>query len=309
MENLESTLENYIRYKINEFKSNFFPDCDVISFYGGITEWAKLIYQPELELIGKAALSRSKKFLVIILDTGGGSVESVEKMVEITRHFYQEVYFIVPDSAMSAGTIWCMSGDKIYMDYASSLGPIDPQVLSQERKWVPALGYLDKVEEIIDKSRNGTVTQAELMMLNGLDIAELKRYEEAKELSKDLLKKWLVEFKFRDWHVHQSNQELEGQPVTKEQKVERAQEIASTLSDNKKWHSHSRTIGINTLMYDLRLKIEDYTHDEALSSNLRVLHRLLIEYRAKTNKEIVSISSIPIYANETENAHPTAQLE
>jgi hypothetical protein len=306
MENLESTLEHYIRYKIDEFKVNFFPDCDVISFYGGITEWAKLIYQPELELIGKAALTRAHRFLVIILDTGGGSVESVEKMVEITRHFYQEVYFIVPDSAMSAGTIWCMSGDKIYMDYASSLGPIDPQVLSQERKWVPALGYLDKVEEIIGKSRDGSVTQAELMMLNGLDIAELKRYEEAKELSKDLLKKWLVEYKFRDWIAHQSNQELAGQIVTKEQKIERAEEIASALSDNKKWHSHSRTIGINTLIYDLRLKIEDYTDNEELSSNLRVLHRLLIEYRAKTNKEIVSISSIPIFSNDPENEQPTA---
>lgn len=306
MENLESTLEHYIRYKIDEFKTNFFPECDVISFYGGITEWAKLIYQPELELIGRAAQTRLQRYLVIILDTGGGSVESVEKMVEITRHFYQEVYFIVPDSAMSAGTIWCMSGDKIYMDYASSLGPIDPQVLSQERKWVPALGYLDKVEEIIQKSRDGTVTQAELMMLNGLDIAELKRYEEAKELSKDLLKKWLVEYKFRDWHVHQSNQALAGQVVTKDQKIERAEEIASALSDNKKWHSHSRTIGINTLIYDLRLKIEDYTENEDLSSNLRVLHRLLIEYRAKTNKEIVSISSIPAYGNEPDNEQTTA---
>ena len=27
---------------------------------------------------------------------------------------------------MSAGTIWCMSADKIFMDYSSSLGPIDP---------------------------------------------------------------------------------------------------------------------------------------------------------------------------------------
>lgn len=293
MENLENTLEHYIRYKIDEFKNNFFPDCDVISFYGGITDWAKLIYQPELELIGTAAQQRSNRFLVILLDTGGGSVESVEKMVEITRHFYQEVYFIVPDSAMSAGTIWCMSGDKIYMDYASSLGPIDPQVLSQDKKWVPALGYLDKAEEIIRKSMNNNVSQAELMMLQGLDIAELKRYEEAKELSKDLLKKWLVEYKFRDWQTHSSNQDLAGQPVTPEQKVQRAEEIASALSDNKKWHSHSRTIGINTLVYDLRLKIEDYTEDTDLRANLRELHRLLVEYRVKTNKEIVSISSIP----------------
>ncbi|MCV5791938.1 serine dehydrogenasease, partial [Escherichia coli] len=66
-----------------------------------------------------------------------------------------------------------MSGDKIYMNYASSLGPIDPQVQSSDGKWVPALGYLDKVEEMITKSREGTITQAELMMLSQLDLAHL----------------------------------------------------------------------------------------------------------------------------------------
>lgn len=52
---------------------------------------------------------------------------------------------MVPDCAMSAGTIFCMAGDKIWMGYYSSLGPIDPQVFNG-KNWVPALGYLDKVE-------------------------------------------------------------------------------------------------------------------------------------------------------------------
>lgn len=188
MDNLETTLEGYIKYKLNEFRLQFFQECDIITYYGGITDWAKFVYQPVIEELGTFALNREHRFLVILLQTNGGSVEAVEKMVEITRHFYHEVYFIVPDSAMSAGTIWCMSGDKIYMDYASSLGPIDPQVQSSDGKWVPALGYLDKVEEIIAKSASGSITQAELMMVNNLDLAELRRYEEARELSKDLLK-------------------------------------------------------------------------------------------------------------------------
>lgn len=43
------------------------------------------------------------------------------------------------------------SGDKICMDYSSALGPIDPQVFNGEL-WVPALGYLEKVEELVAKS-------------------------------------------------------------------------------------------------------------------------------------------------------------
>ncbi|KHS76613.1 serine dehydrogenasease [Pectobacterium brasiliense] len=293
MENLDSTLEDFLRYKLGLFRDAFFKGCDVITYYGGITDWSKLVYQPEVERIGNAALDRENRFLVIILWTTGGSVESVEKMVEITRYFYQEVYFIVPDHAMSAGTIWCMSGDKIYMDYASSLGPIDPQVQSSDGKWVPALGYLDKVEEIINKSQQGTVTQAELMMLNSLDLAQLRRYEQARELSKDLLKKWLVEYKFRDWKIHSTNQELIGKPVTEEQKIDRAEEIATALSDNRRWHSHSRTIGINTIVYDLRLKVEDYTHEKDMSASIKELHKLLTEFRYKTNREIVALGSFP----------------
>lgn len=289
MSSLDDTLEGFIEFKVNEFKENHFPNSDVIVYYGGITEWAKHVYQPKLEAIGREAKKSGTNSLVIILSTGGGAVESVEKMVEITRHFYDEVNFIVPDAAMSAGTIWCMSGDKIFMDYASSLGPIDPQVQSSEGKWVPALGYLDKVEEIINKSREGVVTQAELMMLNSLDLAQLRRYEQARELSKDLLKKWLVEYKFRNWNVRERSQ----QPVTLDDKIARAEDIAVALSDNKRWHSHGRSIGIDTLVKGINLQIEDYTDNEELSEAIRELDKMLTEFRFKVSKEIVVITSYP----------------
>lgn len=288
LSNIDDTIEGFIAFKIDELKNVHFPDSDVIVYYGGITEWAKQIYQPVLEGIGRAAKRKQRSSLVIILSTGGGSVESVEKMVEITRHFYQEVYFIVPNYAMSAGTIWCMSGDKIYMDYASSLGPIDPQVQSPDGKWVPALGYLDKVEEVINKSHTGQVTQAELMMLNNLDLAQLRRYEQARELSKDLLKKWLVEYKFRNWNVRETTQA----PVTPEDKIARAEDIAVALSDNRRWHSHGRFIGINTLRNDLNLKIEDFTDNVQLTEDLREIDKMLTEFRFKVQKEIIVMSSL-----------------
>ncbi|EON5322655.1 TPA: hypothetical protein ACX7ZB_005256 [Escherichia coli] len=88
-QNLDSTLETYISWQLEQFKDKFFPNCDVIAYYGGIFPWSKEVYQPKLEAIGEMANSRTNKFLVIILNTNGGSVESVEKMVEITRHFYK----------------------------------------------------------------------------------------------------------------------------------------------------------------------------------------------------------------------------
>ncbi|HEI8419563.1 serine dehydrogenasease [Morganella morganii subsp. morganii] len=290
MQNLDGALENYTSFMLDKFRETYFPDSDIVSYYGGITFWSKHVFQPTISALGKAARNRDIKKLVIMLHTTGGSVESVEKLVEITRNFYDEVYFIIPDFAMSAGTIWCMSGDKIYMDYASSLGPIDPQVLNSENKWVPALGYLDKVEEIINKSQQGNVTQAELMMLNRLDLAELRRYEEARELSKELLKKWLVDYKFKDW----THKEASGAAVTHQDKVDRAEKIAVELSNNRRWHSHSRLIGISTIKNVLELKVEDYSDNESLSSDINLIHNLLIEFGMKSNREIVVIGSSPI---------------
>lgn len=290
---LDNALEAHIAWQICQFRDEHFPDCDVIAYYGGIQFWSKDVYQPKLESIGRRNVPKEQKKLVTILYTTGGSVEAVEKMVEITRHFYQEVYFVVPDIAMSAGTIWCMSGDKIYMDYSSSLGPIDPQLQLPDGRWVPALGYLDKSEELIKKSSEGKITNAELMMLNNLDLAQLRRFEQARDLSIDLLKKWLVEYKFCNWLTHQTNPQKVGRAVTKRQKTYRAQEIAKALSDNRKWHSHSRMIGIGTLTKDLKLKIEDYTDNKNLSNSINNLHRVIMEYMSRANQQVLVLTSIP----------------
>ena len=45
-----------------------------------------------------------------------------------------------------------LSGDEIYMDYYSRLGPIDPQVNNQEGRQVPALGYLKQWERLQEKA-------------------------------------------------------------------------------------------------------------------------------------------------------------
>jgi ClpP class serine protease len=130
-----------------------------------------LVFQhPEARYFGlrdfierSALLEPKRESLALFVNTPGGSAEAAEKMVEIQRAHYKNVYFVVPDFAMSAGTILCMSGDRIFMDYSSSLGPIDPQV-HNGKEWVPALGYLDKVEQLLEKARQGALTNAEFLI-------------------------------------------------------------------------------------------------------------------------------------------------
>ena len=227
-------------------------DSDVLCYFGPIIDGNENFI---LQIVEDLAQDPNKKEqLAIVLTTTGGSAMAVERYVNIVRHFYNRVIFIVPDYAYSAGTIFCMSGDEIWMDFSSVLGPIDPQVRNKEGRFVPALGYLDKVNEMIEKAKKNELTQAEFLILKDFDLAELRVYEQAKELTTTLLKKWLVKYKFKNWTVHSSN----GKPVTEEDKKKRAEEIAKKLGDNKQWKSHGRPINIEELE-NLKLQIKDFS--------------------------------------------------
>jgi ClpP class serine protease len=219
----DSTLHDILNERLSKLEAHF--GSDVIFYYGPIDNALEKPFRDFIEDL--KADEKKNDLLCIVLNTPGGSAEAVEKLVKITRFHYSEVYFIVPDAAYSAGTIFCMSGNKIYMDYSSSLGPIDPQVFNG-KNWVPALGYLDKVEEMIQKSSKGLLTQAELLMLREQDLAMLRKHEQARDLTIALLKEWLVSYKFKQWNTHKN-----GSPVTLLEKEKRAEEIAKDLGDNK----------------------------------------------------------------------------
>lgn len=170
------------------------------------------------------------------------------------------------------------------MDYFSVLGPIDPQVQNKEGKWVPALGYLDKVNEMLEKAKNKSLTQAEFLILKDVDLAELRAYEQAKELTITLLKKWLVKYKFKNWIKHNTSPALLGKDVTAQEKEKRAEEIADELGNNKTWKSHGRPINMETLVTEpkLRLKIEDFGKIAERKIMIREYYSLLSDYVKKS---------------------------
>ena len=59
------------------------------------------------------AIRERKTSISVILDTPGGIVEVVERMVATLRSNYDDMTVIVPDRAMSAGTIFALSADPI----------------------------------------------------------------------------------------------------------------------------------------------------------------------------------------------------
>lgn len=279
---ISDTIKHLLKDNLKNLEEEF--NADFITYYGPIVDGFE---NNLLRIIEELVDDENKKEkLYVILTTNGGSATAVERYVNIIRHHYNEVNFIIPDYAYSAGTIFCMSGDNIYMDYFSVLGPIDPQVQNKEGKWVAALGYLDKVNELIERARNQEISQAEFLILKDIDLAELRGYEQAKELTIDLLKQWLVKYKFKTWETHQTNEDLIGQQVTTEQKEVRAHEIADKLSNNNLWKSHGRPINIETLENELRLKIENYSDNDDLKKLIRDYYDLLDDYITNNNLRI-----------------------
>ena len=234
---------------------------------------------PGLEHIVKDAvesLPNRKPKLSVILDTLGGAIEVVERMVNIIRYHYEEVDFFIPDRAMSAGTVFVMAGDRIFMNYFSCLGPIDPQIVKND-ELVPAMSYLNQYQRLSEKAEAGQLNMADITLLNKLDLGELYQFEQARELSHDLLINWLSTHKFKNWTTHSST----GQPVTDEHKRQRAKEIAAVLSDNERWHSHGRMISRDTLTSDsegIHLKIEEIEDHPDILSALEEYVGLLNDY-------------------------------
>jgi hypothetical protein len=247
--------------------------ADVLTYLGPMYAPADDAIKDTIE-----SLSNRRGALMAIIETGGGYITVAERIANIFRHHYRRVDFLVPTYAMSAGTVLVMSGDAIHMDYASTLGPIDPQVKNRSEQWVPALGYLEQFDRLVEKSKNGSLTTAELTyLLQNFDPAELYQYEQEQELSTALLKQWLVRYKFKNWKVTETKKT----PVTRKMREARAVDIAKKLNDTKRWHSHSRGITMAVLRRDLKLLIDDFGENAALAQPVHDYFRLLQDYRMR----------------------------
>lgn len=246
---------------------------DVLSYKGPMM-------QPIDEMIRDALEARKTKKdkLIFVLETEGGYLDVVVRIVDTIRHHYPScVEFIVPNYAFSAGTVLVLSGDEIYMDYFSVLGPTDPQD-EVDGRLIPALGYIERYDELIRKANKGNISLAEITLLvQGFDQGRLKMYEHARELAKSLLKEWLPKYKFKNW----KETETRKLPVDDKKRQRRAAEIAQQLSNTKKWHSHGRGICKDILEHDLNLKIKDFGADPDLNSAIRNYNGLLVDFAGK----------------------------
>jgi len=270
--NANSAIEERLNEHALELEEHL--GSDVLSFVGPIVSGVDDVIREAVE----ARVVRRRR-LAVIVETDGGYIEVTPRIADTLRRHYRRVEFIVPNHAMSAGTVLVMAGDAIHMDYYSVLGPIDPQVQRPGGGgFIPALGYLVQYERLMQKAVDGKLNSAELTLLvQKYDPAELYRYEQARQLSVTLLKEWLTKFKFKNWKTTKSR----GLPVTPAMRERRAEEVAHCLNDTGRWHSHGRGISMQVLRQVVKVEIEDFGQDKDGNRLVRGYHRLLVDYMRK----------------------------
>lgn len=128
------------------------------------------------------------KGLDLILHTPGGDPSAAETIVHYLRNkFAKDIRVIVPQLAMSAGTMIACSGKEIIMGKQSSLGPIDPQF-----NGIPAFNikqeFLAAEEDLRKHPENA---QYWAIKLQQYPAAFLKTAIDAIELSEELVREWL----------------------------------------------------------------------------------------------------------------------
>jgi len=88
--------------------------------------------------------------LDLIIHTPGGSIAAAESIVDyLKRMFGKNVRAIIPQMAMSAGTMIACSCKQILMGKHSNIGPIDPQL-----NGIPAAGVIEEFKTALREIKN-----------------------------------------------------------------------------------------------------------------------------------------------------------
>ena len=110
----------------------------------------------------------------VFLVTNGGSAHQVSRFVNSLRSRFTKVNFLIPSFCMSAGTLFALSGDSIFMTERACLGPIDPQVPTKDGRFVPAQALLMLVEQLQNQGQEaldngGSVPWSAVRIIDSID--------------------------------------------------------------------------------------------------------------------------------------------
>ena len=142
--------------------------------------------------------------ITLLLNSPGGDPDAAEALAQILRatvapidvHGGGELEIVVPDQAKSAATLMALGADRVLMSDASELGPIDPQVVSQDGdilRYFSVLDYLAAYESLTTACQEHPENLAFREALGRFDpteVQELRRMKDrTRRLGEDILRR------------------------------------------------------------------------------------------------------------------------
>lgn len=241
----EHTGRNVIAYYSGWLQRPESPDC-------GVNDKDKNAFMATIH-----GLDRSKG-LDLILHTPGGDLAATESLVDyLHRMFGNNIRAIIPQLAMSAGTMMALSTSQIVMGKQSNLGPIDPQM-----NGLPCQGIMD---EFLQAKREVAADNSSL----GLWQTIISKYHptllgecaNAIEWSEELVEAWL------------ERNMCNGKGT--------AAKVLKVFSDHSAQKSHARHISIDQCK-SIGLNILDMESDQPLQDAILTSHHCFMHTLSRT---------------------------
>jgi len=260
------------RYRKLTGKELYIYSADIVK--GGNPNVNISLSQEDFYIIQDMLREDNEKIIDIYLETPGGSGESAEEIARFLHNKYDEVNFVIAAEAKSAGTILTLSGDNIFMTDTGSLGPIDAQI-KIGRSVVSAYDYKIWIDEKRDEAQKyNRLNPLDAIIVSQISPGEIKKVINALEFSKDLVKDWLIKYKFKNWTITESSKTK----VTDEIKLKRADEVATALTNQTKLRSHGRSLKISDLSKWLKIeRIDDNKELARIVYSIKTVIRLIFD--------------------------------
>lgn len=213
--------------------------------------------------------------LDLILHTPGGDLAATESIVDyLHRMFAHDIRAIIPQLAMSAGTMIAFACKSIIMGKQSSMGPIDPQFGG-----IPAYGVIKEFEQAIQeikKDPDSIPIWCEIVRkYHPTFIGECRN---AIDWSQVMVDEWLRKVMFKG----------------EKRAAAKAKAIVAYFNNHDDTKSHARHINVDEAK-STGLKVEDLESDQDIQDLVLTIHRAFMHTFSHS-------SAFKIIENQMENS-------
>lgn len=237
------------------------------------------------------------KGLDLILHTPGGNIAATESIVDYLRSMFgTNIRAIVPQLALSAGTMIALSAKSIVMGKHSSLGPIDPQL-----NGVAAHGIVEEFKraqrEIKDDPSPSTIATWQPIIAK-YPPTLVGECEKAVDWANTMVGEWLKAGMFAE----------EDNPKAA------ADKVVNELGDHALTLSHDRHISASKADTELGIKVEMLEADPELQERVLTVHHCCFQTISETpafkiienHLGVAQISAVNIVRTPVQGPTPAA---